>query len=411
MKTRRQFWHDLAAAACALGAHASGQAAQAPRPVKFQPDVIIHAGTYPGWPWLTAGADGTLYCAFREGTVHGYSAVGQALFSQSRDNGKTWSKAEVIVDAPEIDDRNVAIVELPNKELLVTYNTYTKDRVSLAMTIRSGAGGRSWGKPRPVGELNTRTRSAAYPLADGTLLLPYYLAPGNGALAALSRDNGATWKTVRVPDAEGFIGDEWDVLEVEGGRLIGILRNSNVKGNGIFWKTESRDAGRTWAAPRPTNVQSRRHASPAQIVRQGRTPTLIYADRRMVSVSAVPTTDPAFLRWDLDRRWPCYVYNRDESPILDSSYPVSAPVGPSQRLIVDYEIRKESRRIAGYFVTFPEKWCLDIQSTKRFMGTPAPLSQFFSSAHSPRPRRSRWPGSRPARSCHPACQWGRKANR
>jgi hypothetical protein len=35
---------------------------------------------------------------------------------------------------------------------------------------------------------------------------------------------------------------------------------------------------------------------------------------------------------------------------------VSAAVGPRERLIVDYEIRKESRRITGYFVTFPEGW-------------------------------------------------------
>ena len=47
------------------------------------------------------------------------------MFSRSTDQGRTWSRAETIVDAPEVDDRNAAIVELPDRSLLVTYNTYT----------------------------------------------------------------------------------------------------------------------------------------------------------------------------------------------------------------------------------------------------------------------------------------------
>jgi len=325
-------------------------------PVKSKPDVVIYEGTYPGRPWVTAGADGTLYCAFREGTEHGFSATGRALLSMSRDKGKTWTKATVVVDAPDVDDRNVAIAVLPNKDLLVTYNTYTKGGESLAMTVRSTDGGKNWGKPRPVGTENTRTKAAAYPLGDGSLLLPYYLAPGNGALAALSKDNGDTWKTVRVPDADGFIGDEWDVLEVEKGRVIGILRNSHPKTDGTFWMTESKDGGKTWSVPKKTNVQSKRHPSPAQVTRHGKTPTLIYADRRMVSVSAVRQAGDDFLRWDLEKRILCYLYNTDEMPILDGSYPVSVSVGPRERLIVDYEVRKDSKRITGYFVTFPVDW-------------------------------------------------------
>ncbi len=53
----------------------AGPFARAAKPaaVKSKPDVIIHDGTYPGWPWVTAADDGTLYCAFREGTEHGFS--------------------------------------------------------------------------------------------------------------------------------------------------------------------------------------------------------------------------------------------------------------------------------------------------------------------------------------------------
>jgi hypothetical protein len=316
-------------------------------PIKSKPDVIIYEGQYPGWPWIAAGADGTLYCVFREGTAHDFSASGKALLCKSTDRGKSWSKVMVIVEEPDLDDRNVAIVELPNKELLVSYNTYTKARESLAMTIRSNDGGKTWAKPKSVGTANTRTRAAAVVLLDKTLVLPYYVAPSSGALAALSKDNGETSKTVRVPDTEGFIGDEWDIIEVEKDRLVGVLRNSHKKTDGFFWMSESRDGGATWSVPKRTNVQSQRYPSPAQ---------LTYADRRMVSVSAVKRAGDDFLTWDLKRRLPCYLYNADETAIPDASYPVSVQVGQRERLIVDYEIRKDSKRIAGYFVTMPAEW-------------------------------------------------------
>ena len=324
--------------------------------VKSEPDVVLPDGTYPGWPWITATAGGTLYCVFREGTVHGYSASGRAMITKSDDKGRTWSKAAIVVDQAEVDDRNVAVAELSSGDLLVTYNTYDAAKNSQAMTIRSADGGRTWSKPKPLDRANTRTRSAAVELPDGTLVLPYYVAPAHGSLAAISADGGHRWKTFAVPDAEGFVGDEWDVAEVEPGRLIGIHRNSHPKGDGTFWKTESRDGGCTWSVPMPTNVRDSRSRSPAQITMHGKTPTVIYADRRMVSVSAVRTTDPEFLTWDAEHRLPCYLYRADAAPIRDASYPVSAPVGDNRRLIVDYEIRKTTKRIAGYFVSFPADW-------------------------------------------------------
>ena len=51
---------------------------------KTKPGVIIYEGTHPGWPWITKGPDGTLFCVFREGTEHDFSASG-------RDGGRTWS--------------------------------------------------------------------------------------------------------------------------------------------------------------------------------------------------------------------------------------------------------------------------------------------------------------------------------
>ena len=323
--------------------------------VKSRPDVIVYRGGYPGWPWVARAGKDRLVCAFRDDSVHDFSPGGKVLWTVSGDGGRTWAPARVVADEPGVDDRNAAIVQLPDGRLLVSYNTYTSKRVSRPMVVASADGGATWGRPSPIAELDARTRAAAIGLASGEILIPIYRAPGNGSIAAVSADNGNIWRLFDVPDPPGFLGDEWSVLEVEKGRIVGILRNSGAA-DGTFWKTESRDNGRRWDRPVRTNVRDARSTSPAHLDFHGKTPVLTYADRRMVSVSMVTTTDPAFRTWDLAHRLPCYQYRSDGGPIADAGYPVSVAVGPHRRLIVDYEIRPEGKWIAGYFVDLPPAW-------------------------------------------------------
>ncbi len=323
---------------------------------KTQPDVIVYKGNYPGWPWVTRTRKGRLLCVFRDDGQHGFSPTGRVMITHSDNGGKRWSPARVVIDHGGVDDRNAAIGEMPDGTLLVCYNTYTAKKVSQSRVIRSTDGGMSWLGDVAVDEGDARTRSAPVPLSTGEILLPYYVAPGNGALAGLSGDGGKTWKTVRVPDASGFVGDEWDVLEVAPKRLIGLSRNSHRARQGFFWMTESRDAGRRWSKPVRTNVQSQRAPSPPALDVHGGRPILTYADRRMVSVSMVRPLDDGFVKWDVDHRLPCYQYRPDGQPIRDASYPVSVQLDARRRLIVDYEIRTLSRQIAGYVVDVPANW-------------------------------------------------------
>ena len=326
-------------------------------PLKTQPDSIIFSGNYPGWPWVCEGKGGTLYCVFREGTVHMYSADGRVMLSRSTDGGKTWSPARVIIDTPNVDDRNVAITELPGGDLLINYNTYTKEAVSQAMISRSTDEGETWSSPRPIETIpDSRTRASAKALSNGWILIPLYLDPGKTAVAALSKDDGKTWKGIRIPNCEKFVGDEWDLIEMEPGHLIGMSRNNFHPSDRFIYKFESHDFGMTWETPEKTNIQTGRLPAPVQIFFQNKVPTMIYPDQREVSVAAVFTRDPALLEWNLERKLPCYAYNEDRSPLPDGGYAVSAPVGRKKRVIVDYEIRKERKQISGYFIEFPQDW-------------------------------------------------------
>lgn len=341
--------------------------AEPARPTKSAPDVVIYQGSYPGWPWISRTPSGRLVCVWREGTVHEFSAVGRLMLSQSRDQGKTWTPAVTFLDEPGVDDRNVAIQCLSNRDWLVCYNSYAPDpnnpkapALSRTYTLRTTDAGRTWSAPRLVCDLDARTRSAPIKLKTGELVLPFYRAPGDQSLAGVSRNHGDSWEIVELANGPGFVGDEWDVVELPDGRLLGMIRNSapnpTPETRGWFYQTESRDRGRTWTPAQRTNLRDTRSTSPAQIFLHHGRPVVLYSDARMVSVVMAITEDPAFLKWDVDHRLPCYVYRPDQKPIRDGSYPVSAAIGAQRRLVVDYVVDGDFHAIAGYFVDVPLAW-------------------------------------------------------
>ena len=325
------------------------------RQIKTSPDVVIYKGTYPAWPWIDKTPGGKLLCVWREGTQHMYSATGKAMLSQSVDGGKTWSAARTIVDAPAIDDRNVAILVLSDADWLVCYNTFTKGGVSRVMTLRTTDGGDTWSKPQSVNpSLDARTRAAAIKLSTGELVLPYYRSQGGSqSLAALSNDNGKTWTSVSLPNRPGFAGDEWHVIELPDHSLAGIIRNNAQGNNGSLYIAKSADRGHTWSAPAQTNLRDSRMTSPAQLFLHNGQPWVLYDDARMVSVAMATTGDPELITWNVDQRVKAYRYRADGKPLIDGGYPASVALAGNRRLIVDYLNDGALHAIVGYYVAMP----------------------------------------------------------
>lgn len=279
------------------------------------------------------------------------------MISESDDQGRTWNKPRTFFDEPNVDDRNVAILTLSDTDWLVCFNSYTSDNVSRAFVLRSKDSGSTWSKPHRLCNFDARTRSVPIKLVTGELVLPFYSEPPLQSLAAVSSDDGQTWKIVKIDNVDGFLGDEWSVAEISEGRLVGIIRNSAPGGlDGTFYKTESRDCGLTWSKPVRTNLRDTRSASPAQIfVHQGR-PVVLYSNARMVSTAMAVSDDPELIRWNVSGQLSCYQYHQDGSPISDGSYPVSAAVGGNRRVIVDYIQDGDLHAIAAYFVEMPQSW-------------------------------------------------------
>lgn len=338
--------------------------------IKSVPDVIVYRGRYPGWPGLSATRGGKLVCVWREGDKHLFSAEGRLMLSESDDQGRTWTDARTFHDEPGVDDRNAGILALSDTDWLVCYNTYTARNVSRACTVRTKDAGKTWSAKQVIWDSDARTRSAPIRLTTGELVLPFYSEPPIQSLAAVSSDDGQTWRVVRIANHERFLGDEWSVAELPDGRLVGIIRNSGAgdpelnkrenrdpgHGDGVFYKTESRDRGQTWSDPQGTNLRDTASASPAQVfVHRGR-PVVLYCDARMVSVSMAISDDPELLIWNVEDRLRCFLYNKNGRTISDGGYPVSAAVGGNRRLIVDYVLGGRSMAIEGYVVEMPSSW-------------------------------------------------------
>lgn len=351
------------------------------------PDVIIHRrtgydlkrlGSYPAWPWVTRAAAGRLVCVFRGGLRHNHKPPPylpeQVMFTDSADEGRTWSPARVLAGSAEEFCRNAAIGCLPDGSLLLVYGAFRPASETVAAkAICSSDGGQTWNEPVTIAQ-DCGTRAAPVAISTGDLLVPMY-GPAHGdpaeggqarpgkVIAARSADSGRTWEMHEVPNPESLLEDEWDLCEVEKGRIIGIT-HFRQQAHGCYFKTESRDGGRTWDVPVSTNVAQAdpaiwpgRNGGPPQIDMHGRTPVLTYADHRLLSVSMVATNDPEMRIWDVDNQLNCYRYPEE---ISDGGYPCSVAVGKRRRFVVDYEIRAgntvDGRWIAGYFLDLPEGW-------------------------------------------------------
>jgi len=234
------------------------------------------AGGYEAFPDVCRTDSGELLCVFYAGFGHvsdpreSLPQGARIAMCRSRDNGLTWSPAEVVADTP-IDDRDPSIVALPNGELLVVFMTYDskrKEGTHQAFSVRSCDDGKTWSQPQPIDTPFTQLEAISTPprrMPDGRLLLtPYGNHTGDTrgykhAAVLESRDQGRTWTTLaevksKQPFQAGAKADnskvlllEPDLVRLGDGRLLMLCRPAMV------W-TESRDEGHTWSEPQELGI-------------------------------------------------------------------------------------------------------------------------------------------------------------
>jgi sialidase-1 len=195
---------------------------------------------------------------------------------RSTDNGRTWSKMEVIEHAGTLwSSANPATVvdRQTNKVWLLyfrckpdcgsdTARPGTDDAQILARS--SDDNGKSWSEPI---DLTAISRDMADPQWRVTVIGPggmiqdrkgrliaaaWRYAPF-AVFAIYSEDHGRTWQRGEmVPDANEKNGNENQVVELSDGQILMDFRRETENWKvGTRGMAESRDGGRTWSAPRP----------------------------------------------------------------------------------------------------------------------------------------------------------------
>jgi predicted neuraminidase len=139
-----------------------------------------------------------------------------------------------------------------------------------------GAGGLRPGAPRTLGlPAGSFVRAEVALRDDGAWMLPLFLCRTAGgarwtgshdvAALATSGDRGESWDLVEVPGSTGCV--HMTPVALGGGRFAAFFRRRQAD---FVHRSESRDGGRTWTVPEPTDVPNNNSSIAAIALRDGR---------------------------------------------------------------------------------------------------------------------------------------------
>jgi hypothetical protein len=215
------------------------------------------AGPYQAFPDVCRAADGSLLCVFYAGYGHvslpneAWPRGGRVCSVRSTDEGRTWSKPQVLFDG-EQDDRDPHIAALRNGTLVCSFFQYrqvggkTEFDTCLVMSTDGGA---TWEtKPRVLAPTRWAVSAPVREMPDGTLVLGVYTADEKTAYGAVLRstDGGKSWSDPVPIDPESGVrlDAETDVILLKDGTLYAALRGD---GKIHMHYSTSRDLGLTWS--------------------------------------------------------------------------------------------------------------------------------------------------------------------
>jgi hypothetical protein len=221
--------------------------------------IISHgeaAGPYQAFPDVCRLANGDLLCVFYAGYGHvslpnaEWPRGGRVCMVRSKDEGRTWSKPEVLYDGPQ-DNRDPHIAQLANGTVICSFFDYWRGDAGTryrSLVVRSHDGGHTWDTvAQPVTPEMWAVSAPVRQMPDGTLVLGVYTEGGGHAYGGVVRstDGGKTWsKPIPIgQEAKLPLDAETDVILLKDGTLYAALRSSSIN---MHYAT-SHDLGLTWS--------------------------------------------------------------------------------------------------------------------------------------------------------------------
>ncbi len=236
------------------------------------------------YPVIARLSSGRLLCVFSVAEPEKPTKL-KIAGSYSDDNGKTWSKPEIIFDHPNAEDADPNL--LVDGDRVLTFSTTVPMPVKIATSqiyMRESKDGVTWGPETAIDMPHKYVAGKihqGFRLKNGTLVFSYAwdtwadqgMPPAtegemdikSGLLR--STDGGKTWKpggdlyaTIpkTSPHSTGGL-DEAGIVVLDDGRVMTLMRTSGTK----LYQSWSKDGGLTWETPRESTLTA--HNSPAAL--------------------------------------------------------------------------------------------------------------------------------------------------
>ena len=318
---------------------------------------------YYAWPTVARTEEGTLWVAASGMRNSHICPWGKSVIFKSCDNGCTWT-GPIVVNNSMIDDRDCGLLALPGNRLLLTWFTadtrriaFVSENIQHILDYRPILGG--WTNETVKLELGSFTREMekdgswgekrAVPVSTphGPILLRsggwfYFGRNAQGACQGnkgddtdgldvfTSSDEGKNWEKIfhlPQPHDNSFY-CEPHVLELPGGKLIGMIRQEGGSHPFSILQTESTDQGKSWSLPHfiakgsPPHLM--RHSNGTLICTYGWRDFPGYGQRVMFSKDEGKTWDT---NWIL----------RDDAPSDDLGYPSTVELADKSLFTVYYQ--------------------------------------------------------------------------
>ncbi len=312
---------------------------------------------------ITELTNGDLFIAFYggDGEYQGDTAV----YGMRLEKGSTnWSPPQIIADTPHRSEGNGAIWQAPDGLVWLFYitnygPTWSSARIKYKVS-RDGA--HTWSDPYMLSfEQGTMVRSAPIVLNDGDYLLPVYHETGEDreqtaadTCSYFLRYHPAdhTWTpTNRIYSAMGNL--QASPVQIDDNYLVCYIRRGGGFGplkEGVLYRSESRDGGRTWSRGEASQFANPNSAADFIKLRNGHL-LLVYNDNnegeRMPLTVAIST--------DQDKSYP-YRRNIVDRPGDTAAYPnalqtrdgkIHVVYTSGDRTIINHAVFEESAILPG----------------------------------------------------------------
>ncbi|MFO1497254.1 MAG: sialidase family protein [Verrucomicrobiota bacterium] len=213
------------------------------------------AGTYQAFPDVARLTNGDLFCVFYAGYGHvslpkeGWPRGGRICGVRSPDEGRTWSRPEIVYDGP-LDDRDPHVAQLSDGRVACSFFTYQRTNQGVwcnTSVVLSADQATHWDDQARIVAAGWPSSAPVRELPSGTLLLGVYREEGGSAYGGVIRstDRGRSW-SAPIPIGQGSgvrLDAETDLVRLRDGRLYAALRGDRVPMHFAL----SADEGVTWS--------------------------------------------------------------------------------------------------------------------------------------------------------------------